>query len=85
MNKKVKSLMILSLVGFLGACNPAQNASGSESASDDSGSGSQVVDDSTVHDSPYALLNGRKAKKVYQTLTLTGLDSLNYLKTSAQI
>lgn len=84
MNKKVKSLMILSLVGFLGACNPANDASGSESASDNSGSGSQVVDDSVVHDSPYALLNGRKAKKVYQTLTLTGLDSLNYLKTSAQ-
>ena len=81
MNKKVKSLMILSLVGFLGACTNSNT--NSSSASSESGS-SQFVDDGTVHDSPYSSLNGRKAKKVYQTLTLTGLDSLNYLKTSAQ-
>ena len=38
----------------------------------------------TVKDSPYSALNGRKAKKVYNTLTTTGIASLNYLKTSAQ-
>ena len=65
MNKKVKSLMILSFVGLLAACG---------------GSGDFI----TVKDSPYSALNGRKAKKVYNTLTTTGIASLNYLKTSAQ-
>ena len=65
MNKKVRSLMILSFVGLLVAC----------------GGKSEYI---TVKDSPYALLNGRKAKKVYNTLTTTGIASLNYLQTSAQ-
>ena len=56
MNKKVKSLMILSFVGLLAACG---------------GKGQYI----TVKDSPYALLNGRKAKKVYNTLTTTGIAS----------
>ena len=64
MNRKVKSLMILSLVGLMGAC----------------ASGSSL----TVKDSPYEQLNGRKAKKVYNTLTTSGIASLNYLQTSAQ-
>ena len=64
MNRKVKSLMILSLVGFMGACT---------------GSSGFVV-----KDSPYSQLNGRKAKKVYNTLTTQGIASLNYLQTSAQ-
>ena len=67
MNKKVNSLMILSLVGLLVACG-----------------GKKDNNAITVKDSPYAQLNGRKAKKVYNTLTTTGIDSLNYLQSSAQ-
>ena len=35
-----------------------------------------------VVDSPYALLNGRTAKKVYESLQGSGIGSLNYLTTS---
>ena len=38
---------------------------------------------SVVSGSPYASLNGRKAKKVYETLTTSSIASLNYFKTSA--
>lgn len=37
-----------------------------------------------VSGSPYEGLNGRTAKKVYQSLTTVGIGSLNYLQTSAQ-
>lgn len=37
----------------------------------------------TVSESPYALLNGRKAKKTYETLTTVGIASLYYTRTSA--
>ena len=36
-----------------------------------------------VSGSPYAALNGRKAKTVFETLTTVGIGSLNYLSTSA--
>ena len=36
-----------------------------------------------VSGSPYADLNGRKAKTVYESLTTVGIGSLNYLATSA--
>ena len=36
-----------------------------------------------VSGSPYQTLNGRKAKKVYETLTVSSIASLNYFKTSA--
>lgn len=36
-----------------------------------------------VSGSPYAALNGREAKKTYESLTTTGIASLNYLQTSA--
>ena len=67
MNKKVNSLMILSLVGLLVACGAKKE---------------DIY--TTVSGSPYALLNGRKAKKVYNTLTTQGIASLNYLQSSAQ-
>ena len=67
MNKKVNSLMILTLVGLLVACG-----------------GKKQNDGIVVTDSPYAQLNGKKAKKVYNTLTTTGINSLNYLQSSAQ-
>ena len=40
-------------------------------------------DYTTVSGSPYEALNGRTAKKVYNSLTATGIASLNYLKSSA--
>ena len=36
-----------------------------------------------VQGSPYSLLNGREAKKTYETITTVGIADLNYLKTSA--
>ena len=53
------------------------------SGSSESSSSSSVVRDDVVHSSPYDLLNGREAKLNYETLTTTGIASLNYLKTSA--
>ena len=38
---------------------------------------------SSVSGSPYAALNGRKAKTVYNSLMAAGIASLNYLQTSA--
>ncbi len=64
MNKKVKSLMILSFVGLMASCSRASYTQ--------------------VKDSPYDKLNGRAAKATYNTLTTTGIASLNYLQTSAQ-
>lgn len=37
----------------------------------------------TVTGSPYSKLNGREAKRTYETLTTVGIGSLNYLSTSA--
>ena len=124
MNKKVKSLMVLSFVGLLVACgSKGGKSSGTSSASSSSATSSaetssatsseatsseqvssdessSIASDTTseepvsssseesgdyvVTDSPYALLNGRKAKRTYNTLTMTGIASLNYLQTSAQ-
>ncbi len=62
MNKKVSTLMILSMCAFLVACE------------------GQYI---KVEGSPYEALNGRVAKKTYQSLTTVGIGSLNYLQTSA--
>ena len=37
----------------------------------------------TIKGSPYSLLNGKTAKKKYESLTTVGIASLNYLSTSA--
>ena len=106
MKTKVKSLMVLSLVGLLVACGGGQGGDTStsqSSGSQTSQSSGQASDselsstapstetsssgqggDYIVHDSPYATLNGRKAKRTYNTLVMSGIASLNYLQTSAQ-
>ena len=111
MNKKVKSLMVLSFVGLLVACGSGKGGKSSGQTSSSSGQTSQTSSQQTststslgsdtsssapvstssdeggdyiVHDSPYSLLNGRKAKRTYNTLTMSGIASLNYLQTSAQ-
>ena len=37
----------------------------------------------TTSGSPYSLLNGRTAKKKYETIASVGIGELNYMKTSA--
>lgn len=74
--------MILSFVGLLAACGGQGGSSETSSSEGSSTSSGQQGD--VVYDSPYDLLNGRAAKKTYNTLTTTGIASLNYLQTSAQ-
>ena len=85
MKNKATALMIVALCGLLSACNiggkGSKNSSNSEQGSE-SESGSQIHDDE-VYGSPYSQLNGRKVKKVYETLTTSSIASLNYLQTSA--
>ena len=70
MKSKLNAVMMLALCGILAACTKT-------------GPGSQEVDENVVHDSPYAGLNGKEVKHVYETLTSSSIASLNYLKTSA--
>ena len=58
----------------------ASDTSSEEPVSSSSAEGGDYV----VTDSPYDLLNGRKAKRTYSTLVMSGIASLNYLQTSAQ-
>ena len=90
MKNKATALMMIALCGLLCACNfqkggksetssqPGGDSSGGESQSQSSEPSGDVVSGS-----PYATLNGRKAKKIYETLTTSNIASLNYLQTSA--
>ena len=73
MKNKATALMMIALCGVLCACTPGKGKQGSSSG----------VDGDVVSGSPYTLLNGRKVKKIYETLTTSNIASLNYLQTSA--
>ena len=62
----------------------SDSSQGSQGSQGSEGSSSSQGGDYIVYDSPYASLNGRKAKRVYNTLVMSGIASLNYLQTSAQ-
>lgn len=58
-------------------------SSGSQGSSSSSSSSEFIPPSDEVYGSPYAQLNGKKAKKNYESLSVSGIASLNYLKTSA--
>ena len=68
MKNKASSLMILATCAMLAGCGPRVQP---------------VVDDGIIKDSPYSLLNGKKAKKTYETLASVGIGELNYMHSSA--
>ena len=70
MKNKASSLMILATCAMLVGCTRP-------------GGDQPIVDDGIIKDSPYSLLNGKKAKKTYETLTSVGIGELNYMHSSA--